>query len=61
MARWIVKINRYKDQFRITIPKSLAAETCFSGAEFVELKVIGVKKLEVVVFEQEKSGGERGA
>lgn len=52
MPRWIVKINRYKDQVRITIPKALAVEGGFFDVGLAEVRLIGEKRLEVVGFEK---------
>ena len=52
MPRWIVKVGRYKDQVRITIPKALAVESSLFEARLAELRLSGVKRLEVIVFEE---------
>ena len=52
MPRWIVKVGRYKDQVRITIPKALAVESSLFVARLAELRLSGVKRLEVIVFEE---------
>jgi len=52
MPRWIVKVSHYKDQVRITIPKALAVESSLFEARLAELKVSGVNRLEVIVFEE---------
>ena len=52
MPRWIVKVGRYKDQVRITIPKALAVESSLFEARLAELRVSGVNRLEVIVFEE---------
>jgi len=52
MPRWIVKVGRYNEQVRITIPKLLAVESGLFEARLAELKVSGVNRLEVIVFEE---------
>jgi len=52
MPRWIVKVGRYRDQVRITIPKALAVESSLFEARLAELRVSGVNRLEVIVFEE---------
>ena len=51
-------MGRYKDQVRITIPKALAVESSLFEARLAELRLSGVNRLEVIVFEE--SGGSEG-
>jgi len=52
MPRWIVKVSRYKDQIRITIPKALAVESGLFDARLVELGFNEANKVEVKVFHE---------
>jgi len=52
MPRWIVKVGRYKEQVRITIPKLLAVESGLFDARLVEIRVSGVNRVEVIAFEE---------
>ena len=60
MPRWIVKVGRYKEQVRITIPKMLAVETSLFDARLAEIRVSGSNSLEVIAYDEgEKAGGLR--
>jgi len=62
MPRWIVKVNRYKEQVRITIPKALAVESGLFEARLAEIRATEAGRLEVNAFEGDSgrdSDGER--
>jgi len=52
MPRWIVKVGRFKDQIRITIPKALAVESGLFEAKLAEIRFNESNKVEVIVFEE---------
>jgi len=57
MPRWIVKVGRYNNQIRVTIPKPLAEESGLFSADLAEVKILGGKKLEVSAFDSEENKG----
>ena len=57
MPRWIVKVGRYNNQIRITIPKTLAEDSGLFGADLAEVKILNGNRLEVTAFDSEESKG----
>jgi len=57
MPRWIVKVGRYNNQIRVTIPKHLAEESGLFEADLAEVKILSGNKLEVAAFDSEEDKG----
>jgi len=57
MLRRIVKVGRYNNQIRITIPKPLAVESGLFDTDLAEVKMAGHNKLEVIALDSEEKKG----
>lgn len=54
MYSYVIKINRYKGQTRITIPKVVALLTGIDKAKVIELTVLKDKSIKIEVYHGEK-------